>query len=61
MDILIGLITLITIATASYVILWLRENGRARAYRMLAAWARSNADAHDTRVRRRRAYMAEAV
>ena len=60
MEILIGLMTLITIAGACYVILWFRENSRARAYRMLAAWARANADAHDTRVRRRAEYMAEA-
>jgi len=41
--------------------LWLQHNGRARAYRMLAAWALSNAEAHDTRVRRRAEYMEEAA
>ena len=49
------------LGAACWAVLWLQQNSRARAYRMLAAWARSNADAHDTRVRRRRDYMAEAV
>lgn len=61
MDILIGLIALITIAGASYCILWLRENSRAKLYRIIAAWALSNADAHDTRVRSRAEYMEEWV
>jgi len=61
MDILIYATLMIALALACYVILWLSMHGRARAYRMLAAWARSNADAHDTRVRRRKAYMSEAV
>jgi hypothetical protein len=61
MDVLIGLIALIAIAGGTYCILWLSKYGRARAYRMVAAWARSNADAHDTRVRRRAEYMEEAV
>ena len=61
MDILIYGTILSVIGAACWCLLWLSKHGRARAYRMLAAWARSNADAHDTRVRRRRAYMAEAV
>jgi hypothetical protein len=49
------------IGAACWAVLWLQHNSRARAYRMLAAWALSNADAHDTRVRSRAEYMAEAV
>ena len=48
------------IGAASWGVLWLQHNSRARAYRMLAAWALSNAAAHDTRVQRRAEYMAEA-
>jgi len=48
------------IGVACWSVLWLQHNSRARAYRMLAAWALSNADAHDTRVKRRAEYMEEA-
>jgi len=48
------------IGAACWSALWLQNNSRARGYRMLAAWALSNADAHDTRVQRRAEYMEEA-
>ena len=49
------------IGAACWSVLWLQNNSRSRGYRMLAAWALSNADAHDTRVRSRAEYMAEAA
>jgi hypothetical protein len=48
------------IGAACWSVLWLQHNSRAKLYRIIAAWALSNADAHDTRVRRRAEYMAEA-
>lgn len=61
MQILVYGTVMVVIGAASWGVLWLQNNSRARGYRMLAAWALSNADAHDTRVRRRAEYMAEAV
>lgn len=61
MEILIYGTIMTALGGTCWCILWLSSNSRAKAYRLLAAWALSNADAHDTRVRRRAEYMAEAV